>query len=203
MAELPTVGYLGLHTIMGAAVLVLVCVRPVRQAATTLAAKIHPKLGRLAMGVLSAFEEFSPLKKIGFLLYGIVFQLRPLAVCGLSLAALRPERLPSAEELLGLGSVVVLMSNIPSLGGIGPREAALMAAFAGYADQSTLLSAGLLMSLAVQVFPAILGLPLMFPLLEAVTPVGAESETTRAKPATRKELQTSAHGAQKLECKKA
>jgi hypothetical protein len=176
MAELPAVGYLGLHTVMGAAVLVLVCVRPVRQAATALAAKIHPKLGRLATGVLSAFEEFSPLKKIGFLLYGIVFQLRPLAVCGLSLAAFGPERLPSIQELLGLGSVVVLMSNIPSLGGIGPREAALMAAFAGYADQSTLLSAGLLMSLAVQVFPATLGLPLMFPLLEAVTPGGAEAE---------------------------
>jgi hypothetical protein len=92
----------------------------------------------------------------------------------LSLAALGLERLPSTEELLGLGSVVVLMSNIPSLGGIGPREAALMAAFAGYADQSTLLSAGLLMSFSVQVFPAILGLPWMFPLLRAVTPGGAE-----------------------------
>ncbi len=170
MAELPAAGYLGLHTAMGAAVLVLICVRPVRRAAAALAAKMHPKLGRLAAGVLSAFEEFSPLRKIGFLLYGIVFQLRPLAVCWLLFLAMQPYRLPSLHELLALGSVVVLMSNIPSMGGIGPREATLMTVFAGYAGPATLLSVGLLMSFAVQVLPAILGIPLMFPLLRAVTP---------------------------------
>jgi hypothetical protein len=170
MAELPTAGYLGLHTAMGLAVLIVICVRPVRQAATMLAAAIHPKLGRLAAGVLSAFEEFSPLKKIGFLLYGIVFQLRPLTVLGLLFVAFHPDRIPSVQELLGLGSVVVLMSNIPSLGGIGPREAALMTAFTGYADETVLLSVGLMMSFAVQVLPAFLGIPWMFPLLRAVAP---------------------------------
>ena len=170
MAKLPTAGYVGLHTAMGAGVLVLICVRPVRRAATVVASKIHPKLGRLAAGVLSAFEEFSPVEKIGFLAYGIFFQLRPLSVCALLFVAVQPDHLPSLQEFLALGSVVVLMSNIPSLGGIGPREAALMAMFAGYADQTTLLSVGLLMSFAVQVLPAILGIPLMFPLLRAVTP---------------------------------
>jgi hypothetical protein len=170
MATMPTAGYLGLHTAMAAALLVVVCVRPVRRAAAAWAGKIHPKLRRLAEGVLSAFEEFSPLKKIGFLLYGIVFQLRPLAVCGLLFAAFQPDRLPSVQEFLGLGSVVVLMSNIPSLGGIGPREAAVMALFSSYADPTTLLSVGLLMSLAMQVVPAIVGIPLMFPLLRALAP---------------------------------
>ncbi len=182
MAEMPTAGYVGLHTAMGVAVVVLICLRPVRQAAVALARKMHPKLGRLATGVLSAFEEFSPLKKIGFLLYGIVFQLRPLTVCALLFVAFQPDGLPSIQEFLALGSVVVLMSNIPSMGGIGPREAALMAVFAGYADQATLLSVGLLMSFAVQVFPAILGIPLMFPLLRAVTPVVEKSPEQQVSP---------------------
>lgn len=182
MAKLPAAGYLGLHTAMGGAVLVLICVRPVRRAATLLAAKIHPKLGRLAAGVLSAFEEFSPLKKIGFLLYGIFFQLRPLTVCWLLFVAFQPDRLPSLQEMLALGSVVVLMSNVPSLGGIGPREATLMAVFAGFAEPVTLLSVGLLMSFSVQVLPAILGIPLMFPLLRAVAPeIERKGETAEKK----------------------
>jgi hypothetical protein len=150
---------------MGAGVLVLIGVRTARRICIGLAAMLHAKLGRFAEGVLSAFEEFSPAEKFGFVVYGIVFQLRPLAVCWLMMAALHPEQLPPVDELLAFGSVVVLMSNIPSLGGIGPREAAVMAMFAQYADPATLLTIGLLMSFTVQVFPAILGIPLMFPLL--------------------------------------
>ena len=84
--------------------------------------------------------------------------------------ALEPDRVPSLDEFLALGSLVVLMSNIPSLGGIGPREATLVAVFSPYADKATLLSVGLLMSFSVQVLPALLGIPLMFSLLRAVTP---------------------------------
>ena len=119
-------------------------------------------------------------RKVFFLLYGIVFQLRPLAVCWLVLAAFRLDRLPALDELLALGSVVVLMSNIPSLGGIGPREATLMAVFADYASPPTLLSVGLLMSFAVQVFPALLGIPWMFPLLRSMAPQVEETLDTSA-----------------------
>lgn len=179
MAQLPTAGLLGLHSAMGLGVLVLFCVRPVREAAVALATRLHAKLGRLATGVLSAFEEFTPRQKVGFLLYGIVFQLRPLSVCGLLFLAVQPDRLPSIQEVLALGSVVVLMSNIPSLAGIGPRETALMAMFADFAGPTTLLSVGLLMSFAVQVFPALLGIPLMFPLLRAIAPdLNHDAETS-------------------------
>jgi hypothetical protein len=170
IVQLPAAGYLALHTAMAAGVIVLFCVRPVRRAATLAAGRLHPRLGRFAAGVLSAFEEFTPARKVFFLLYGVVFQLRPLAVCWLVLAAFRLDRLPALDELLALGSVVVLMSNIPSLGGIGPREATLMAVFADYASPPTLLSVGLLMSFAVQVFPALLGIPWMFPLLRSMAP---------------------------------
>jgi hypothetical protein len=162
MAQLPTAGYVGFHSALGASVLVLICFRPVRRAAVGVAAAVHGKLGRLAEGVLSAFEEFSPARKFGFLLYGVIFQIRPLAVCALLFIAFQPERLPSLQEFLALGSLVVLMSNIPSLGGIGPREATLMAVFAGYAEPSTLLSVGVLMSFSVQVLPALVGVPFMF-----------------------------------------
>ncbi len=59
MARMPTAGQLALHTAVGVGVLVLLWVRPVRRLAATIAAAVHPKLGRLASGVLSAFEEFS------------------------------------------------------------------------------------------------------------------------------------------------
>jgi hypothetical protein len=168
LASIPTAGYVALHTAMAAALLVVICVRPVRQAAVALARLIHARLGRLAAGVLSAFEEFTPFQKIGFLLYGVVFQIRPLMVCWLLLVAFQPARFPTLLEFLALGSIVVLMSNIPSFAGMGPREAALMTAFADYADPLTLLSVGLMMSILVQVLPAVVGIPWMFPLVRAV-----------------------------------
>jgi hypothetical protein len=179
IAQMPPMWELAAHTTVGAAVLVLLCFRSVRHAAASLARAIHPQLGRLAAGVLSAFEEFSPARKAGFLSYGVVFQLRPLAVCALLFAAFQPDasQLPSLRQFLAYGSVVVLISNVPSLGGIGPREAALKAMFAGFLDEGKLLAVGLSMSFAVQVLPAMLGVPLMFSLVRAVTP-GVESTWT-------------------------
>ena len=169
MAAIPSTGYLALHTAIGVGVLSFICIRPVRHAAMTLAGRIHHRLGKLASGVLSAFEEFSLLQKVGFLFYGVVFQLRPLVVCWLVFMAFETRGVPSLPEFIALGSAVVLMSNMPSLGGIGPREATLMAMFSNFADPATLLSVGVLMSLAVQVCPAIVGLPFMFPLLRELT----------------------------------
>ena len=60
------------------------------------------------------------------------------------------------------------MSNIPSMGGIGPREAAVVEMFKGFADPATLLTVGLAMSFGVQVLPAILGIPWMFPLMRSL-----------------------------------
>lgn len=169
LAQVPSPGYLAIHTAIGAAVVILFAARSARRALTGVAGAIHPKLGRLATGVLSAFEEFSVGQKLGFLCYGAFFQIRPLAVCGLVLWAFGPTRLPSLPELLVLGSVVVLLSNLPSMAGIGPREAALMAMFADFADPTTLLGVGLAMSFIVQVIPAMIGIPLMFPLLRELS----------------------------------
>jgi uncharacterized protein (TIRG00374 family) len=170
MATTPRIEHLAIHVAVGATVLVFFAVRPVRRAAMIVAGKIHPKLGRLAAGVLSAFEEFSTAKKIGFLLYGIVFQFRDLVVCWLLFLAFHPDRFPSVEEVMVYGSLVILMGSVPlTVSGIGPRETALVLLFSGHASNATLLSIGLMMSLSIHVAPAIVGIPWMLPLLRAVT----------------------------------
>jgi hypothetical protein len=166
IAATPSAGYLSVHTAVGAAVLVLLWVPAARHIPARMAGLLHPKLGRVASEVLSAFEEFSPWQKIGYLLYGIVFQLRPLAVCALLFIAFHPEHLPSIQEFLAYGSIVVLMSNIPlTVAGIGPRETTLALLFVDFADQASLFSIGLMMSFSIHVIPAIVGIPLMIPLI--------------------------------------
>ena len=171
LAKAPMLWELAVHLLVGLAVLALLCSSRLRWAMVAVAGRVHSKLQRFGSGVLSAFEEFSPSQKAGFLAYGILFQLRPLLVCALMLLAFQPDGapIPTLRQFLAYGSVVVLMGNIPSMGGIGPREAAVVEMFQEFADPATLLTVGLAMSLAVQVLPAILGIPWMFPLLKSAT----------------------------------
>lgn len=169
---------LALHSLVGLGVLAVAWVGAVRHVARAVALRLHPKLGRLAGGVLSAFEEFSPLKKLAFLTYGVVFQLRPLMVVALLFQAFPHQRTPTLVELLTFGSIVVLMSNVPlTIAGIGPREATLSLLFAGFADPGVLLGIGLMMSFSIHVIPAILGVPLMFPLVRQLADRTAAGQT--------------------------
>lgn len=169
MSAAPPVGHLLMHTLVGAGVVALVAVKPLRDLMIAIAARMHPKLGRFATGVLSAFEEFSLIGKIGFLMYGIVFMLRPIVVCYLLFMAFNPVAIPTFQEFFAYGSVAVLMSNVPlTIAGIGPREAAIMELFKAYCSQATLLSVGILMSFSIHIIPAILGIPLAFSLLKAI-----------------------------------
>lgn len=180
MARAPAMSQLALHTAVGAAVLVLLWVGPIRRLGANVAAAIHPKLGRLATGVLSGFEEFSTLQKLGFLLYGIVFQIRPLVVVALLFHAFHTAQIPSIVQFLAYGSIVVLMSNVPlTVAGIGPREAALTLLFADFADPAVLVSIGLMMSFSIHIAPSILGIPLMFPLIRALALQIAEPAGTK------------------------
>jgi len=182
MAKAPAVSQLALHTAVGAAVLVLLWVGPVRRLGAGIAAAIHPRLGRLATGVLSGFEEFSTLQKLGFLLYGIVFQIRPLVVVALLFHAFHPAQIPSTVQFLAFGSIVVLMSNVPlTVAGIGPREAALTLLFADFADPAVRMSIGLMMSFTIHIIPMILGVPLMFPLIRSLALQNVVTEEAAAK----------------------
>lgn len=185
MSEVPPAGHILLHTGMGAVVVVLLAVRPLREMLRRIAGRAHAKVGRLIAGILAGFEEFTLRQKIMFLVYGIVFQLRPLIVCYLLFAALNPRGMPSPQEFLAFGSVAVLMSNIPlTVAGIGPREATIMALFAPYGSQLTLLSVGVLMSFSIHVAPAIVGIPFMFGLLRALASKPAGADDAVAEPAT-------------------
>ncbi len=181
MAAIPTAGHILFHSLAGAAVVALISVRWLRETARTIAAKLHPKLGRLATGVLAAFEEFSFIHKVGFLLYGILFQIRPLVVCYLLFLAFNPAQMPSPQEFLAFGSMAVLMANVPlTVAGFGPREATIIALFSAYASQATLLSVGVLMSFSIHVIPALIGIPFMFPLMKALassTAIGTVAPT--------------------------
>jgi glycosyltransferase 2 family protein len=169
MSAIPTAGHIALHTCMGGVILLLISVRPLREFLRKIASHIHPKIGRLATGVLAAFEEFSFGRKIGFLAYGVVFQIRPLVICYLLFVAFGTTRMPSSQEFLAFGSMAVLMANIPlTVAGFGPREATIIALFSAYASAATLLSVGVLMSFSIHVVPALIGIPFMFPLLKAI-----------------------------------
>jgi glycosyltransferase 2 family protein len=179
LAQVPPAGHILLHTGMGAALVALLVLRWPRDMLRHVGTRVHPKIGRLLAGVLAAFEEFSLRRKVAFLAYGVVFQLRPLIVCYLLFAAINANRLPSLEELVAFGSVAVLMSNIPlTVAGIGPREATIMALFAPYGDPLTLLVVGILMSFSIHVIPAIIGIPFMFGLLRALAAQPSPVPTT-------------------------
>lgn len=179
LTQVPPAGHILLHTGMGITLVGLLVLRWPRELIRRAATRVHPKVGRLVAGVLAAFEEFSFRRKVAMLGYGVVFQLRPLIVCYLLFAAINGHHLPALEELVAFGSVAVLMSNIPlTVAGIGPREATIMALFAPYGDQLTLLGVGILMSFSIHVIPAIIGIPFMFGLLRAlaVQPASAPAE---------------------------
>lgn len=189
LAKVPPAGHIVLHSCMGAVLVMLLALRMPREILRRVAGRIHVRLGRLATGVLAGFEEFSLARKLGFLAYGVVFQLRPLIVCYLLFVALNTPQMPSLQEFVAFGSVAVLMSNVPlTVAGIGPREAAIMALFAPYGDALTLLSVGVLMSFSIHVIPAIVGIPFMFGLLRAIAARtlerGTDEGVATAAPAT-------------------
>jgi uncharacterized membrane protein YbhN (UPF0104 family) len=181
LSRVPSFGHILLHTGMGAAILSVLAVRWPREMLRRTACHVHAKLGRLVTGILAAFEQFSLGQKVALVTYGVVFQLRPLIVCYLLFLAMSPRHMPSLVEFVAFGSVAVLMSNIPfTVAGIGPREAAIMALFAPYADRMTLLGVGVLMSFSIHVVPAIIGIPFMFGLLRtlaATQPAVGEVQT--------------------------
>jgi uncharacterized membrane protein YbhN (UPF0104 family) len=184
LMQMPPMRQLAMHVAVGVAAIIVIAARPVRELFMRIGEAIHPKIGRLTRGLLSGFEEFSPARKVGFLLYGTVFQLRPLILCYLIFLAFSPSQMPSMAEVIAYASVAVLMGNAPfTAAGIGARETAIVLFFSGYGSDAMLFSVGLLMSFAIHIAPAIVGIPFMVPLLKAVTtvlPGGSEASAGEA-----------------------
>ncbi|HNS97019.1 MAG TPA: lysylphosphatidylglycerol synthase transmembrane domain-containing protein [Polyangiaceae bacterium] len=120
---------------------------------------IHPRVGEIVSGMLSPFRQLHTVQKIELLIYGVVFQLRPIVVCFFLLRSLAvPVRW--VDTLLA-ASAAVCAGYLPGfVVGSGPRETVLVEAFgAAYGPVEAIFLGGLLMTFAVNVFPALLGLP--------------------------------------------
>jgi len=172
----------------GAALVLLVCIPPLRAVPIALAGRIHAGLGRLARQLLVTFERIGPRRRLGLAGLAVVFQLRPLIVCYLLFGAfLVPvfRSRPEAPEVLAKGSVAVVASNFPgTVHGVGPRELVLVELFGNHlahpeggagprqrpraVGAAPLVAIGIMMAVAIHLIPAILGLPLMAGLLTAI-----------------------------------
>jgi hypothetical protein len=131
---------------------------PLHNLTLRIARGVHPRIGRLAEGLLAPFREFSPGKKLYFLVYGLLFNLRPLVVCFLLFSAYKIST--DMPQILARTSVAILAGHTPgTLVGMGPRELVLCEMFSGLAPKEIILTVGFLMTLTVHVIPMIIGIP--------------------------------------------
>ncbi len=150
----------GAAAAVGACYLAFVFCPPLHDALMAAAARIHRRAGELARGALRPWRELSVGRKLALSAYGVVFVLRPLAVCWLLFAA--HGVVVGLAQILTFGSLSVLAGTLPGpLMGIGPREGAVALLFAGLAPPGSgvPLAVGLLLSLSVHVLPFAAGAP--------------------------------------------
>jgi len=131
---------------------------PLHNFAVRAAGTVHPKLGRFVEGLVAPLREFPAAKKLYFLLYGFLFNLRPLAVCFLLFRA-HGVHAGAVRTLTG-ASLAILAGHIPgSLVGIGPREFVFLEAFTSAAPSEVIFSVALMMTLTVHIIPMVAGIP--------------------------------------------
>ena len=123
------------------------------------ASACHPWFGRTVAGLLAPFRQLPPVRKLALVAYGILFQLRPIVVCFFLLRSLGLR--PGWVDALAAASAAVCAGYVPGfVAGSGPRETVLVEVLrTGYAPVEALFFAGVLMTLAVNVVPALIGLP--------------------------------------------
>ncbi len=117
---------------------------------------VHPKIEKLVKEIMVPFKSFPNRLKLFFITYGILFQARPLIVIYLLFMAYGIT--PDISNVIAYTSIAILFGHIPITPlGIGPREATLVALFAGQATSEIIVSVAALMTLAVYVIPMMAG----------------------------------------------
>lgn len=144
-------------TAAAAIYVVFVMSTPLHRAAVAVVSWMHPRAGRLLSRLLAPFSGLSPAQRAWFMLYGVIFQLRPLVVAYLLFGA-AGVWLPLRSFPLKL-SIAILAGHAPGLGGLGPREAAMTALFSDVVSADTALAVAGLYALAVHIVPLLSGLP--------------------------------------------
>jgi uncharacterized membrane protein YbhN (UPF0104 family) len=145
-----------------AACLVVIFLVPAHDLAVRIGSAAHPKLGGALANLLAPFRALPPTTKLALVSYGAFFQLRPIVVCFFLLRAVGLN--PSLVDTLTAASAAVCAGYIPGfVSGSGPREAVLVEALrSSYAPVDAIFCAGLLMTFAVHLVPALLGAPWTF-----------------------------------------
>ena len=67
--------------------------------------------------------------------------------------------MPDAAGFIAFVSIAQFAGHLPSVVGLGPREASFIVLFSGAAAPDILLSIGFMMTLAINVVPMLIGLP--------------------------------------------
>lgn len=143
-----------------AVLVVLLFAPPVHDLGIRVARALHPRLERLARGVLEPWRAMPARRKLLFLGYGMLVVVRPILVCYLVFRAYHQS--PPLSQVLVYTAVAIFAGHLPGpLMGMGPREGAIvgMAHRAGLGGGAVALSVGLLLSLLVYIGPMLLGLP--------------------------------------------
>ena len=144
------------------ACLVVVFFVPAHSLAVRVGGAVHPGLGAALSNLLGPLRELSAMKKIWLASYGVLFQLRPIVVCFFLLRAVGLR--PHVIDALAASSAAVCAGFLPGFAaGSGPREAVLVESLrSSYAPVDAILYAGILMTLGVHIFPALVGAPWTF-----------------------------------------
>lgn len=178
MPELPMYGQVTVFIAAIAAYLAIFFCAPVQRLFIHYGNIFHTKAGTLISSILTPFLRLSLRRKIFFMVYGILFQLSDLVLCYLLFRVYGIR--PNAIHIIVYASTAIMLGLIPLTPiGIGPREAAIVTLFGGYASSNILFSIGLLMTLTMQIIPMLVGIPWSPRILEEIVVIGEQKEKDR------------------------
>jgi len=145
-----------------------------------IASRLHGKLHKLMVELLSAFEIVSPSQWTFLFVYSVVFQATEIVTCYLACRAVGIDPVVPFHKLMVIVPLVIVFSNIPGpISGLGYREAAMLALLSRYAGATSeqAVTAGLLLSTAEYILPAAIGIPLLPAFVRSISERGADDGT--------------------------
>jgi hypothetical protein len=122
-----------------------------------LASRMHPRFKGVATGLLSGFAELGFREKMILVIYSFVYQSSEFFNTFILLKAVGVT--VPLFYLMAVIPVIMVVNNLPiTVLGLGTREITIVFFFAGFGPATSLLSAGILISLVEHVLPVITGI---------------------------------------------
>jgi uncharacterized membrane protein YbhN (UPF0104 family) len=146
----------------------------IRQLFFRIANGFGEKFGQMIRELFAVFADYSLLQKFILVAYSFVFQLSEVLVCFILFRHMGIEI--SFASLMAICGLVILVSSLPvTIAGAGTREALCLLLLAAYTDQATAVAAGLLYTFIEYIWPMIIGLPWMRPVIAEYLLSGKDS----------------------------